>query len=183
MPGEGTSREPPAGLSDKALWRKSRTVEMAEDDAERTLDLAGFADGRLDPDDRERVAEWLAGDPVAAGDVAAARDLADRAGRAQALPPSIVARAAALVPPSAPQAAMLIPFPPRHRVRPRLHDMARWGSLVAAMAVASWLGFTLGMDTSLSFAQIGRAGEDGFLRELLNPSTGFMGDLTEGAQT
>ena len=61
--------------------------------------------------------------------------------------------------------------------------MARWGSLVAAMAVASWLGFTLGIDTSLSVAQIRQTGEDGFLREMLDPSTGFMRDLTEGAQT
>ena len=65
--------------------------------------------------------------------------------------------------------------------------MARWGSLAAAMAVASWLGFTLGADTSLSLGQAGartgQAGEDGFLRELLDPSTGFMRDLTEGSQT
>ncbi len=61
--------------------------------------------------------------------------------------------------------------------------MARWGSLVAAMAVASWLGFTLGMDTSLSLTQVRQPGEDSFLGELLNPSTDFMRDLTEGAQT
>ena len=61
--------------------------------------------------------------------------------------------------------------------------MARWGSLVAAMAVASWLGFTLGMDTSLSVAQVRQTGEDSFLGELLDPSTDLMRDLTEGTQT
>ena len=61
--------------------------------------------------------------------------------------------------------------------------MARWGSLVAAMAVASWLGFTLGMDTSFSYAQIRQPGEDGFLSEFLDPSTGFMRELDEGQQT
>ena len=61
--------------------------------------------------------------------------------------------------------------------------VARWGSMVAAMAVASWLGFTLGADTSLSFAQIRQGGEEGFLREFLDPSAGFMRDLTEGTQT
>jgi hypothetical protein len=58
--------------------------------------------------------------------------------------------------------------------------MAGWGSLVAATAVASWLGFKLGMDTSLSF---GPAGEDGFLSEMLDPGAGFMRELTEGNQT
>ena len=61
--------------------------------------------------------------------------------------------------------------------------MAGWGSLVAAMAVASWLGFTLGMDTSRSYAQIRQGGEEGFLREFLDPSAGFMRDLTEGTRT
>ena len=58
MRGNDTRRNPAAGLSDAALWRRSRTVDMSEDAAEteRYLDLAGFADGRLDPDDRERVA-------------------------------------------------------------------------------------------------------------------------------
>jgi len=39
------------------------------------------------------------------------------------------------------------------------------------------------VDTSRSVAQIGRAGEDGFLQELLDPSVGLLRDLTEGAQT
>ena len=51
------------------------------------------------------------------------------------------------------------------------------------MAVASWLGFTLGMDTSLSFTQFRQTGDDSFLGELVDPSTDFMRDLTEGAQT
>jgi hypothetical protein len=99
------------------------------------------------------------------------------------LPEAIIARAGALVGGSPPQRATVIPLQARQRDRPRLHRMANWGSLVAAMAVASWLGFTLGVDTSLSVSQIGQTGDDGFLNELLNPSTGLMRDLTEGAQT
>ena len=179
MRGNGTRRDPAAGLPDAALWRRSRTVDMTDDEAEaeRYLDLAGFADGRLDPDDRERVAEFLAGNPVAAGDVAAAHA---PAGRQVAVPESAIARACALV---EPRGAMVVPFPHSRRDRPRLQGMARWGSLVAAMAVASWLGFTLGMDTSRSLVQIRQPGEDGFLREFVDPSAGFMRDLTEGTQT
>jgi anti-sigma factor RsiW len=170
-------------LPDAALWRRSGMIDMTPDEAERALDLAGFADGRLDPDDRERVAEWLAGDPVAAGDVAAALALTAVGERPEAAPEPVIARAYALVDGGAEQGDTVIAFPLGRRDRPGLRNMASWGSLVAAMAVASWLGFTLGMDTSLSVAPFGQAGEDGFLHELLDPSTGFMRDLTEGQQT
>jgi hypothetical protein len=176
MGGDDTTPVPPDGLSDAALWRHGRVTDVVEDEAERYLDLAGFADGRLDPDDRERVGEWLASDPVAADDVAAARVLPAPI----ALPEVAIARACGLVTGNQPQRDTVIPFPPSRRYRPRLHSMARWGSLVAAMAVASWLGFALGMDTSLSFAQVRQTGEDTYLGELLDPSTDF---LTEGTQT
>lgn len=183
MRGDETRRVPPAGLSDVALWRASRVTDIAEDEAERYLDLAGYADGRLDPDDRERVGEWLAADPIATGDIAAARVLGASTAPPEAVTESAIARACALVDGGEAQQGRVIPFAPRHRVRPSLHGMAGWGSLVAAMAVASWLGFTLGMDTSRSFAQIRQAHEDGFLHELLDPSTDSMRDLTGGAQT
>ena len=179
MGGDDTRRALPNGLPDSALWRRSRMVEVTENEAERYLDLAGYADDRLDPDDRERVAEWLAGDPVAAGDVAAAQGGLASA----AMSEPAIARACALVDGTARQRDTVIPFPPLRRYRPRLQGMARWGSLVAAMAVASWLGFALGTDTSLSFAQLRQTGDDSFLGELLDPSTDFVRDLTEGAQT
>ena len=178
MRGNGTGREPPTGLSDGVLWRHSRMIDMAEDEAERYLDLAGFADLRLDPDDRERIAERLAGDPIMAGDVAAARALGGAAERLAAVPAAILARATGLV-----GSGEVIPLPSRRRASLGFRGMARWGGLVAAMAVASWLGFTLGENTSLSFAQRGQTNEDGFLREMLDPSTGFLRDLTEGPQT
>jgi anti-sigma factor RsiW len=180
MQGDDTRRDPAAGLPDAVLWQRSRTAEIIEAEAERYLDLAGFADGLLDPDDRERVAERLLRDPVAAGDVAAARS---RAERSEPMPEPAIARACALVPGGAPQRGAVIRFPLFRRERPRMLGVAGWGSLVAAMAVASWLGFTLGMDTSLSLAQGRQAGEDGFLREFLDPSAGFMRDLTEEQQT
>ncbi len=183
MRGDDTRRVPPAELSDAALWRTIRTIDAAEDEAERYLDLAGYADGHLDPDDRERVAEWLAADPVAAGDVAAARLLGASTARPEAVPEPAIARACALIGGDEAQLGTVIPFAPRHRVSPSLHGMAGWSSLVAAMAVASWLGFTLGMDTSRSFAQFQQAPESGFLSDFLNPSLDFGRDLTGGAQT
>src|SRR5436190_8656341 len=182
MRGKDTGRELRAGLSDRALWQHSRVSDAVEDDIERLLDLAGFADGRLDPDDQERVAERLQGDPIAAGDIAAARALGARAAALEAAPEPVIARACALVE-SADRRGTVVSLPVGRRDRPTLHHMVSWGSLAAAMAVASWLGFTLGMDTSRSFASRGQAGEDGFFSEMLDPPTGFIRDLTEGSQT
>jgi len=200
MPGDDTRRDPaePAAPepatpepADRALWQFSRMIDASPDDAERILDLAGFADGCLDPDEAERVAEWLAEDPIASGDVAAARALGARAEPLEPAPDPVVARALALVA-RVQERSAAVPFPVEpftagRRGRPTLHRMASWGSLAAAMVVASWLGFTLGMDASLSLsqagAQRGQGGEDGFLREMLDPSTGFIRDLTEGNRT
>ena len=66
---------------------------------------------------------------------------------------------------------------------PNLQGFARWGSLAAAIVMAGWLGFALGADTSISLTRTGAQSDDGFLRELLDPSTGFLRDLTEGVQT
>ena len=49
MPSDDT-REPFA-LPDRALWQQSRLTDAAPDEAERLIDLAAFADGRLDEDD------------------------------------------------------------------------------------------------------------------------------------
>jgi hypothetical protein len=182
MQGDDTRRARAAPLSDRTLWQRSRATDAADDDAERILDLAGFADGALDPDDQERVADWLQRDPLVAGDIVAARALGAQAERLEPAPEPVVARACALVKNMAPRATV-VPFPAVRDARPMLRRMASWGSLAAAMAVASWLGFTLGMDTSLSVTRGGQTGEDGFLSEMLDPSTGFIRDLTEGNRT
>src|SRR5580765_3226046 len=139
MRGDDTRREPAAEAADRAVWQRSRMTDASEDEAERTVDLAGFADGYLDADDQERVAEWLAGDPLAAGDVAAARALADRVEQVEAAPEPVIARACALIGGGAARHGTILPFPIGGRDRSRLRGMAGLGSLVAATAVASWL--------------------------------------------
>ena len=174
MRGNGIGRERPTDLPDVVVWQRSRATETPEDSAERFLDLAAFADDRLDPDERERVAELIANDPALAGDIGAARAI----GETGEAPESVVARACALVP-----ASDVVPFSARRRMLAWRREVASWGGLVAAMIVAGWLGFTLGMDTSLSLARNGQAGDEGFLQQMLDPSPGFMRDPSEGAQT
>src|ERR1700722_20938615 len=62
--------------ADRELWRRSQETDAAPDEAEQLLDLAAFADNRLDDDDETtRIAELVARDGDAAADVAAAQVL------------------------------------------------------------------------------------------------------------
>lgn len=171
-------------LSDRELWQRSRAIDTAEDDAEHFLDLAGFADGLLDPDDQERIAERLARDPVAAADVRAVRILSAGDGSGEPLPEAVFARAAALVGPESSATANVLPFAPRRLRGVGLPALARWGSLAAAIALASWLGFTMGMDLSGSLALRNRSGDDTGLNELFDPATAtrLIRDLTENTR-
>ncbi len=177
--------EGPAGFaSGRALWQRCRTADAPEDEAARLLDLAAFADGLLDDDDRDRIAALLAGDPAAAADVAAARALSG-GDAAPAGIEDLIARAESLVAEAAPAFARVLPFqaPPRRRM---LQVVAQWGSLAAAIVVAGWLGFAMGSGASLTLTQTNQAGQVGtasFLPELLDPTTGFLRDLGEGQQT
>src|ERR1700732_4296178 len=97
MPGDGADGELRAASPDGALWRRSLAIDVAEDEAEHFLDLAGYAEDRLDPDERDRIAERLARDSMAAADVAAARAFARSGLPGEAAPADVVARACALV--------------------------------------------------------------------------------------
>jgi anti-sigma factor RsiW len=143
------------------------------------LELAAFADGTLDEDDRERVAAWLAADPDAMADVTATRALASSQAEASA---GIVARASAVHPGTAAGPAEIVRFSRFRRQAANWNDLAHWGSLAAAVVVAGWLGFNLGIETWSNYSQIGQ-GRDEPLRDLLDPSAGFMRDLTDAAQT
>lgn len=171
----------PRRSKDRVLWQRSRETDAAEDEAGRFLDLAGFADGRLDAEECERVGELLARDPAIAADVAAARALA--AELLPALPDGVFERVSGLVGAGDLPRGQVVAFPRRRWRAPNLQGLARWGSLAAAIVVAGWLGFALGSDTSIALTRAGPQSEDGFLRELLDPSTGFLRDLTEGVRT
>ena len=165
---------------DRDLWQVCRDADAPEDEAARLLELAAFADDTLDEDDRERLAAWLALDRDAAADVAAARVLAGAA--ITKAPAEIIARAGAAHPSHAAGSPQIIPFPQPRREAANWNGVARWGSLAAAVVVAGWLGFNHGIDAWSGFSQVSQPGDE-TLHELLDPSAGFMRDLTDAAQT
>jgi hypothetical protein len=176
---EPTPRRGPAGDADRLLWRRAGTRDAAVDAEDWLLDLAAFAEDRLDEDERARIEALLAGDAGARADVAAARALAGRESGIAAADDPVVARAAALVP----DCSNVIAFvrPARRRMLP---EVARWSSVAAAMALASWLGFAMGSNASLHYTQLTQPSPDSAFSDLLDPSTGFLlHDLDEGGQT
>ena len=166
--------------SDRALWQRCRTTDAPEDEAARFLDLAAFADGLLDTDEEERVAASVAADPAARDDVAAARALAVGVAEPPSALERIIDRACAMVPDRSMSPGRVLVFAPRRRI---LHGVAQWGSLAAAIAVASWLGFAMGSDTSLMLSQSSQSSDMSVLPEVLDPGTGFLRDLGESPQT
>src|SRR6476660_6296336 len=93
---EGMNRSP-----GRALWQRSCRTDAPEDEAARFLDLAAFVDGRLELDERDRVAAMVAADPAAAADVAAARALAGSSAESSDGLDRIIARTCAILPDNA----------------------------------------------------------------------------------
>jgi anti-sigma factor RsiW len=176
-----TSPEGPEPISDRGLWHRCRTSEAPEDEASRFLDLAAFADGRLDADDKDRVAAWLSQDPEAAADVQAARSLSATNPTSAALE-HVIARAAALAPDASPVHGQVVKLVPRQHRR-LIQVFAQWGSLAAAMVVAGWLGFSMGSDASLALSDSHPASDTSLLPEIFDPASGLLRDLGEGLRT
>jgi hypothetical protein len=177
----------PAGFeAGRTLWQRCRASDLPVDEAERFLDLAGLADGLLDDEDEhDRVAALIAPDPVAMSDVAAARAISAGGIAMPGGLEAIIERAATIVDETA-EPGQVIAFPPVLAGRRVLQGVAQWGGLAAAVAFASWLGFAMGSGASLTLSQPGQPsqiGDDNFLPELLDPSTGFLRDFGEGQQT
>jgi anti-sigma factor RsiW len=173
--------ELPDWSSNRALWRRSCLTDATEDEASRFLDLAAFADGLLEPDESDHIAVLLAANPVARDDVAAARAVGAGPDELPGTLERIVARAGAILP-SEPTSRVVAftPRPPRRRL---LHGVAQWGSLAAAMVLASWLGFAMGSDASRALTAPVAASDASFLPELFDPGSGFLRDLGEVLRT
>jgi len=165
--------------SDRDLWRRSCLIDVSEDDVARFLDLAAFADGLLEPDEHDRIAALLAGNPSAMDDVAAARGLPSE--ELPARLERIIARACAIV--SEDPNSRVIAFPRPPRAQRIVHGLAQWGSLAAAIVLASWLGFAMGSDVSRTLRGPLPSSEANFLPELFDPGSGFLRDLGEVART
>jgi anti-sigma factor RsiW len=156
-------------------------MDADEDEAARFLDLAAYADGLLDIEERERVAALLTADTEVAADVRAAQALAV-AERASAGLERIIARASAISPEADSASGKIVPFAPRHGRR-ALQTFAQWGSLAAAVVLAGWLGFAMGSDTSLALSDHRQPNDTGLFPELFDPGTGLLRDLGEGLRT
>ena len=170
----------PNPAADRRLWQRCGTMDAKEDEAARFLDLAAYADGLLDIEERERIAALLAADPEAAADVRAARGLA-AAERTSAGFERIVARASTISRDTGSVGGKVVPLAPRQG---RLfQSLAQWGSLAAAIALAGWLGFAMGSDTSLALTDHRQPSDTGLLPELFDPGTGLLRDLGEGLRT
>jgi anti-sigma factor RsiW len=172
--------ERPDTQSERELWRRSRLIDAPEDDAGRFLDLAAFADGLLDDDERDRVTALLAVDPDAAADVEAART-SIRPDESPAELEKVVPRASAIVPDAALPYGRVVPFISRRRGA-IVQYFAQWGSIAAAIVLAGWLGFSMGSDTSLALSN-SRQSTDAILPELFDQTSGFLRDLGEGLRT
>ena len=173
--------EEPNRAEDRRLWQRCRTMDAEEDEAARFLDLAAYADGLLDIEERERVAASLAADPQTAADVQAAQAVAGAEWTPAGLE-RIVARAIAILPDTDAVSGKVVPLAPR-RARRLLQVSAQWGSLAAAIALAGWLGFAMGSDTSLALRDTRQPSAAGLLPELFDPGTILLRDLGEGLRT
>ncbi len=189
---EGSQR-----LSDRLLWQRGRATDAPQNEAERFLDLAAFADKLLDADERDRVAALLDADPDAAADVAAAQAL-NAADQNSAGLERVILRACTIQP-DAEQAASkrtdaiqpdamaargaVVALARRLKRRRIVYDFAQWGSIAAALAVASWLGFSMGTDALLALSEPRQPSEATLLPELFDPPTGLLRDLGEGLRT
>src|SRR5262245_53327958 len=105
MRAQGSNGARPPGPSDRDVWRRSQETDASRDEAEYLMDLAAFADNRLDPDDAARVEALIVGNADAAADVAATRVLAGTA--IAAADPTMIGRAEALVGEGRPEAVLI----------------------------------------------------------------------------
>jgi hypothetical protein len=141
-----------------ALWRVWRdgSPEPARPQAPDALSIAAYAENRLTPPGRDpeldaatvAIEAWLASDPDALSDLAAARTAAGSV-QSDRVDAAIVARAATLIAAPAPG---IVPFRPK---RQNWRGAVAWSGLAASLLAASLVGFSIGLDDSLSLLGAG----------------------------
>ena len=152
-----------AHIEDGELFRRWRAAE-GPGAAPDALDLAAYAEGRLEGASREAVGRWLAEHPQDAEMVDLALTVRAEDGEAAE---RVARRAASLV------SGEVVAFRPR-RLRLVWPDTARWGALAASVAIVGWLGFSLGGETYTALT----GGDDQVaVDELFDPPTGFFGSF------
>ena len=174
MPAKGSSGRRRPDPQDRDLWRRSQASDAPQNETERFLDLAAFADDRLEEEETARIAELIAHDPRAASDVAIARALAEAV---PIVDENVVSRAAALVAEKSP-VALVVAFPVRPQVAPRpWYGAIGWSGLAAAIVLAGWLGFDLGSGVDRALP-LGPSAS-----EIPDATPPLVRDFTEGWQT
>lgn len=144
-----------AGENDRELWRRWRALgEVAP--APDAMAVAAYAEHRLGETEAESVEDWLATDPTAWSELAAARAAAQL--DSAAADAALIARASALVPDTAglPRDGTVIPL---RRPAPAWRSALAWSSIAASLIATSLVGFSLGSDAyrSLSGTQVAAA--------------------------
>jgi hypothetical protein len=178
MRANGTSGERPPELPDREIWRRSQEIEAPIHEAEQLLDLAALADNRLDDDETQRLAALIARDTDAAGDVAAARLLADAT--IDDADPNVIARA--LLAGEDQLEAEVIAFPAGRVVVRPFYSAASWSGLAAAMVLAGWFGFSLGSGLP-GVTPAGHAPDEAAANELFDPAPPLiLRDFSESSQ-
>lgn len=126
------------------LWRHFRTLDRsAASETPGALELAAYAEGRLDEAAAERVEVWFLAHPEVLDDI-----VATRAGREASASRAVIEHAAALVL-ADPVRAQIIPFRRPAPYAWRMH-VAR-AAVAASLVLTGLAGFTLG---SQSYANL-----------------------------
>ena len=162
---------------DAALWQRWRPEARAAAGEAAALDLAAYAEGRLDEAQAEPVEAWLFAHPDGLVELAAVR-----AAAVAPLPQAteaMIARAAALI---APAAATVVPFRARRIAsRPSWRMAMAWGGIAASLLATSLVGFTIGNSAYLTFVGASPPAAESTLHELLDPPSAIFGDDEEPA--
>jgi anti-sigma factor RsiW len=162
---------------DAALWQRWRLQARPATEA-AALDLAAYAEGRLDESQAAPVEDWLFTQPEALAELAAARAAAEAEARPEA-PEGLIARAAALV--ETPSATVVLFRRAAAPPLPSWRMAVAWAGIAASLFATSMVGFSIGNSAYLNFAGTGQPAVESPLRELLDPPSAIFGDEEEPA--